>query len=156
MAVTIIRNAILTARMTISDKRMYIYAESIGTTLSVPYAPQEISYDGIAQKWTEVERSGAKPLLMRQGDALLKMKFSLRLASMDAFFAQTGIIAAIRGLASTRERVLVRYGPNEAGLWRITECSLSSSRRHPPWPRGPTHAHVAYDAPTRLAHPPRS
>jgi LysM repeat protein len=132
MAVAVVRNALLgDALVGIDGKRMYIYAESTGATLSVPYAPKEITYDGIAQKWTEVERSGDKPLLMRQGDVLTKMKFSVRLANVDMFFAQTGAIAAIRALAKTRERVLVRYGPNEAGLWRITECSVSSSKRHP-------------------------
>lgn len=133
VAVVVVRNSISGGTLVgIDGRRMYIYAETIGTSpLSVPYAPREISYDGIAQKWTEVERSGAKPLLMRQGDVLLKMKFSLRLANVDAFYAQTGSIAAIRALAKTRERVLVRFGPNEAGLWRITDCSLSSSRRHP-------------------------
>lgn len=132
VAVTIVR-ASLTDGSTVGvdGRRMYIYSEMIGDTLSVPYAPTEISYDDIAQKWAEVDRSGAKPLLMRQGDALLKMKFSLRLANVNTFYAQTGTIAAIRILAKTRERVLVRYGPDEAGLWRITECSLSSSKRHP-------------------------
>lgn len=132
VAVTVVRNALSgTSLVGIDGKRMYIYAESTGAALSVPYAPREISYDGIAQKWTEVERSGDKPLLMRQGDVLTKMKFSVRLANVNMFFAQTGAFAAIRALAKTRERVLVRYGPNEAGLWRITECALSSSKRHP-------------------------
>jgi LysM repeat protein len=133
MAAVIVRNTLSFGNIVgIDGRRMYLRAESTGTiSLPVPYAPAEIAYDGIAQEWTEVDRSGAKPLLMRKGDALLKMKFSLRLANVNAFYAQTGAIAAVRALAKTRERVLVRYGSNEAGLWRITECSLSSSRRHP-------------------------
>lgn len=132
MVVAVVRNAIMPRQVMLGGRRMFIYAESTGTlVLPVPYAPKEIAYDRLAQSWSEVERAGAKPLLMRKGDALMQMKFSLRLASPDAFYAQTGNIAAIRGLAKTRERVLVRYGSNEAGLWRITDCSLSSDQRHP-------------------------
>jgi LysM repeat protein len=133
VAVAVIRDSISGRSFTGElGHRMYIYAETTGTlTLSVPYAPVEIAYDGLVQDWTEVDRSGAKPLLMRKGDNLLTMKFSLRLANVDAFYAQTGNIATIRQLAKSRERVLVRYGPNEAGLWRITECSVSSDKRHP-------------------------
>lgn len=133
MAVAIIRDSVSGRSFTGElDHRMYIYAETTGTiTLSVPYAPVEIAYEGLVQDWVEVERSGAKPLLMRKADNLLMMKFSLRLADVDAFHAQTGNIAAIKQLAKSRERVLVRYGPNEAGLWRITECAISSTQRHP-------------------------
>jgi LysM repeat protein len=132
MAVAIVRNRTTPVQAFPGGKRMYLYAESTGTlVLPVPYAPKEIAYDRIAQSWTEVDRAGAKPLLMRKGDMLMQMKFSVRLANPDMFYAQTGNIAAIRALAKTRERVLVRYGSNEAGLWRITECSLSSDQRHP-------------------------
>ncbi len=133
MAVAIIRDALSgkSFRGTPS-RRMHIYAESTGAlSLSVPFAPREISYDNLAQDWATAERSGGKPLLLRKGDQLLTMKFSVLLASSDRFFAQTGAIAAIRGLAKTRERVLVRYGTTEAGLWRITDVSLSSAHRHP-------------------------
>lgn len=112
--------------------RMYIYAETTGTiALNVPYAPQSIEYDGMAQNWTSTTRSGTTPLLLRSGDNLATMKFSLTLASPNRFDTQTAAFTQLKALCKTQERVLVRYGPNEAGLWRITACTITSSQRHP-------------------------
>lgn len=112
--------------------RMYIYAETTGTiSFSADYAPQSIEYDGLAQNWASTDRSGNTPLLLRSSDNLETMKFSLTLASPDMFATQTAQFASLKALCKTQERVLVRYGPNEAGLWRITDCNITSSQRHP-------------------------
>lgn len=133
MAVTIVRNSLSGKSVSnILGKRMFIHAESTGTlALAVPYAPEEIDYDGIGLEWAQAERPGDKPLLLRKGDQLGTVKLTVRLASPDRYASQTAAIAAIRGLAKTRERVLVRYGSTEAGLWRLTEVSIASLRRHP-------------------------
>lgn len=112
--------------------RMYIYAETTGAlSFSAKYAPQQIEYDSLAQTWTSTTRTGTTPLLLRSGDALGTMKFSLTLASTNMFATQTRQINALKALCKTQERILVRYGPTEAGLWRITDCSITSSQRHP-------------------------
>ena len=112
--------------------RMYIYAETTGTiSFSARYAPQSIEYDGMAMNWSSTSRSGTTPLLLRAGDNLETMKFSLTLASPDMFETQTDQFNALKALCKTQERVLVRYGPSEAGLWRITACTITSSQRHP-------------------------
>lgn len=131
--VTVIRDEIAGHNFTgPAGHRMYIYAETTGTLVfAVPYAPREISYEGLSQVWSEAERSGAKPLLLRKGEQLLVMKFSITLASLDRRLPQTATFTAIRNLARTKERVLIRYGPTEAGLWRITECTIASEQRHP-------------------------
>lgn len=132
MAVTIIRSKVSVAEVSTDHNRMQIHGESTGTlTFAVPYAPLEIDYEGLAQEWVTTERSGNAPLLLRKARPLRAMKFSLLLAHPNRLVAQTANIAAITLLCRTRERVLVRYGPNEAGLWRITEAGLSSTERHP-------------------------
>lgn len=132
MAVTIIRGRTGFATTSIEHNRMQIHAESTGTlSFTAAYAPREISYEGLAQEWVTADRSGNAPLLLRKGRPLRIQKFSLMLAHPDPFAVQTANIAAITLLCQTRERVLLRYGPNEAGLWRITEATLSSEDRHP-------------------------
>jgi nucleoid-associated protein YgaU len=133
MTLTVIRDPLSGLSFTaIASARMYIYAETTGTlTLTAPYAPQEIQYDGFAQDWQTADRSGSTPLLLRKGQPLKTIKFSLTFANPNPFTVQTGQFAALTALAATSERVLVRYGPNEAGLWRITACSMTSVRRHP-------------------------
>lgn len=133
VAVVAIRDAISGKTFQAAEGyRMYLYAESTGTlALTFPFAPRQIEYGGWAQDWATVERSGNKPLLLRKGESLDTMKFSALLADRDPFFSQSGAIAAVKALAKTRERVLVRYASSEAGLWRITNVSVSSEQRHP-------------------------
>jgi LysM repeat protein len=130
---TVIRDPISGKSFTaIAGRRMYLYAETTGAlALSVPYAPQEIEYDGLTQDWTTADRSGSTPLLLRKGDLLETMKFSLIFASPNLLQVQTGQVNALRQLCKTQERILVRFGPTEAGLWRITACTIASVQRHP-------------------------
>jgi len=130
---TVIRDPISGKVFTaIAGRRMYLYAETTGAlALSVPYAPQEIEYDGLTQDWTTTDRSGSTPLLLRKGDLLETMKFSLTFASPNMLQVQTGQVGALRQLCKTQERILVRFGPTEAGLWRITACTITSVQRHP-------------------------
>jgi hypothetical protein len=115
----------------IESYRMYLYSESGKISLSLPVAPREISYDDIGQDWTRAERSGDVPLLLRKGAKLKTMSFSALLTDVRSMWApQAGQINAVEALANTTERILVRYGPQEAGLWRITECSYGSLLRH--------------------------
>lgn len=115
----------------IESSRMYLYSESGRISLSLPIAPREISYDGIGQDWTTAERSGDVPLLLRKGAKLKTMSFSVLLTDINSMWSsQIGQINAVEALASTTERILVRYGPQEAGLWRITDCSYDSMLRH--------------------------
>lgn len=133
MAVVIIRDPLSGKEFSAaSGHRMYLYTESGKASLSIPVAPRDISYGGLGQEWTTAERSGTTPLLLRKGAKLETISFSfLSTSKTDLFQPQAGVINALRVLADSTERILVRYGPQEAGLWRITECSLTSELRHP-------------------------
>lgn len=111
--------------------RMYLYSESGKISFSVPIAPREISYGGIGQDWVTAERSGNTPLLLRKGAKLKTMSFSLLVTDVLSMWTpQTSSIQSLEQLAGSTERILVRYGPQEAGLWRITDCTYDSSLRH--------------------------
>lgn len=133
MAVVVIRDPLTGKTFPGVDKeRMYLYAESGKISLSIPVAPRSIDYDNFGQVWTEAERSGTSPLLLRKGTKLETMAFSfLATDPMSMFAPQASVINALRQLCGTRERVLVRYGPQEAGPWRVEEASVSSELRHP-------------------------
>lgn len=133
MGVVILRDPISGKRFSgVEHKKMYIYAESTGAlSFSAPYAPREIEYGGWAQEWTQTDRSGNTPLLLRKSQPLFSLRFSLLLASTNPYESQVPRLAALQNLARTKERVLVRYSPTEAGLWRITEFTISSEQRHP-------------------------
>jgi LysM repeat protein len=113
-----------------SGRRMYLYTESGKLALAVDVAPREIEYGNLNADWAEAERSGTLPLLLHSSDPLDTMAFSFMLT--DKYDHQqpiTGSVATLRQIARTRERVMVRYGPSEAGLWRVTSASVSSELR---------------------------
>jgi hypothetical protein len=130
MSVQVIRSTIASPFVGAAN-RMYIQTETGSVVLAVPYAPNEIAFDGLTSDWVSTDRSGASPLLLRKGDSLITMKFSLKLADTDFFATQTSRLSILRTLGKTRERVLVRFGPEEAGLWRLTDMSIQPSQHHP-------------------------
>lgn len=132
MPVVILRDPLTgTSFPGVESYRMYLYAESGKISFSVPVAPREISYGGIGQEWVTAERSGNTPLLLRKGAKLKTISFSTLVTDVASMWSpQTDAIIALEQLANSPERILVRYGPQEAGLWRITECSYDSMLRH--------------------------
>lgn len=111
--------------------RMYLFSETGKISFSVPVAPREISYGGIGQEWVTAERSGNTPLLLRKAAKLKTISFSTLVTDLGSMWTpMTDAINALEQLANTTERILVRYGPQEAGLWRITECGYDSLLRH--------------------------
>jgi LysM repeat protein len=133
MAVVIIRDPISGRSFAgVDGHRMYLYNESSSVTFTVPFAPAAIDYGGIAPEWVTVERPGGTPLLLRKSQPLDTLKFSFVIADkVDMLWPQTGEFHALQSLARQNERVLVNYGPNEGGLWRITDVTVSSEQRNP-------------------------
>lgn len=131
--VTIIRDATNSRDFSApSGSRMYLYSESGKLAIAVDIAPQEIEYGGFAQDWASTDRSGNKPLLLHKGTPLRTMKFSFMMTDRyDMTASQTGQFAAMRDVAATLERVLVKFSGTEQGLWRLTDVSISSVLREP-------------------------
>lgn len=128
--VTVIRDASgRTAAVATRASRMHILSESGKFALIVDYAPTEIEYGGLSLDWAQAERSGEKPLLLRKSVPLRTMSFSFLMADRSLQSPQTSKIAQLVALSSTTERVVVRFSPTEQGLWRITDCKVSSEFR---------------------------
>jgi LysM repeat protein len=128
---TVVRDAVNGRSFTAPDGyRMYIYSETGRLKLSIPLAPREIEYGGLANDWSEADRSGTTPLLLLKSTPLLTMSFSFTLTDKyDMQASQTSQVQALKDVARTLERVFVRYSGTEQGLWRVTEVSLSSVLR---------------------------
>lgn len=136
MPVTIVRDAANARDLPISSagaaSRMYLYSETAQIVLPIPWAPQVIDYGNLESDWVTADRPGDAPLLLLKGRKLKTISFSFLLADAKKLHtSQRTSVELLQQLADTRERVMVRYGPQEAGLWRITDVSVSSQMRHP-------------------------
>ena len=128
--VTVVRDASgRTAAVATRASRMHILSESGKFALLVDYAPREIEYGGLALDWAQADRSGEKPLLLHKAVPLKTMSFSFLMADRSLQRPQTSKIAQLVALAGSTERVVVRFSPTEQGLWRITDCKVSSEQR---------------------------
>lgn len=114
-------------------ERMYLATEDGKVSYSFHLAPRTIDYGGLHQEWTETERSGNTPLLLRKGDNLDTLSFSFLMVETRNrdYVSMSESILALKAVAKSRQRVLVSYSRMEAGLWRVTDASVSSSQRHP-------------------------
>jgi hypothetical protein len=114
-------------------ERMYLVTEDGKVSYSFHLAPRSIEYGGLAQNWVEAERSGNTPLLLRKGNNLKTMSFSFTMVETRNrnFVEMTESILALQAVAQSNLRVLVSYSRLEAGLWRVTDASVTSSQRHP-------------------------
>lgn len=134
MALAIMRDPVSGKNFSgVQGYRLYLYGEQSATTMSfsAPYAPKKIDYAGWRQDWTTVERPGGKPLLLRKQQPLHTMAFTITVGEQDPLASQAPALEALKVMAKTRERVYVRYSVSEAGLWRITDLTVSSEERHP-------------------------
>lgn len=131
MAVVVMRDPITGKNFNgIAGKRLFLFGENIGSmSFSAPFAPKVVDYNGFVQDWVTVERPGGKPLLLRKQESLETLSFTVMIGEQDRQASQIAEVLALKQLARTRERVLVRYSSTEAGLWRITELSFSSEER---------------------------
>jgi len=114
-------------------ERMYLATEDGKVSYSFHLAPRQIEYGGLNQDWTEADRSGNTPLLMRKGDNLDTLAFSFMMVETRNrdFVEMTESILALKAVAKSAQRVLVSYSRLEAGLWRVTEATVTSDLRHP-------------------------
>jgi LysM repeat protein len=133
MAVVVVRDSNVTAvYVPYSGARMQITSESGKTVLSLPFAPREIDYGNFESDWAVAERPADTPLLLLKQRRLKTMAFSFLLTDPIVIHAsQRTPLEALQTLCDTSERILVRYGPQEAGLWRITEAGATSQMRDP-------------------------
>lgn len=136
MPVTIVRDAANSRDLPVTSSkasgRMYLYSETARIVLLIPWAPSVIDYGGMESDWVTSDRPGDFPLLLLKGRKLKTIAFSFLLADAKRMHTSQGrSVELLQQLADTRERVMVRYGPQEAGLWRITDVSMSSEMRHP-------------------------
>lgn len=133
MALAVIRDPVSGVSFTaVPGRRAYLVTEDGSQSFSFDFAPAEIEYGVLEQEWVQVSRVGLVPLLVRKADKLDTLKFTVNLGDRVDFYAdQGGHIDALRRVAKSRQRVMFRYSDHEAGLWRVTELSVSSTMRDP-------------------------
>ncbi len=111
-----------TATLTISELGGI---NSFTTTL----APKKITYDADTGKYNEVARPYRKPLLVKEGSTLRRMKMTLFIGSTNIEASVVDSLAALERLANSDYNLAVNYDNRTAGQWRITKLTYDSVER---------------------------
>lgn len=100
-----------------------------GTAVELTWAPAETSLDGMAAVWTRLDRPGRKPILAKTAQGLKILSLTALMGSRDRVTSIEPQLALLRKMAASGARVKVNYGSPEAGWWRITGFSETSTVR---------------------------
>jgi nucleoid-associated protein YgaU len=104
-------------------------ATDTGLKLILPLAPEEVDHDGFADPHEALDREGRKPIVQRTGEGLRTFALELELATRNPTGSVDPLVATLAAIASSSARVTVSYGPLERGVWKISGCSVRTTRR---------------------------
>lgn len=101
-----------------------------GSPITLPYAPRETSHGGWADRWSEHDRPGRKPLLLRDGDSLKTLEFTAVLAHRDNQASIESLIDLLHRLAIRGARItILGMSKRERGPWRLTNIDVDVTLR---------------------------
>lgn len=109
--------------------KLVLATEDDDSVLVVPYAPREVDMDGIGEQWETADRAGRRPLLVRSGSKLPRMRWTMFVAHRDHQRSIELILATLKRLAESGQRVRVIYGPMETTWWRLTDVAWRTLMR---------------------------
>lgn len=100
-----------------------------------PYAPNDISIEGLTDSYSELERPGLKPLLRRDAKSSRKVSFTAKIVNRTGvgYVSCEPQIALLSSIASLNVDVyLIGLGILSSGLkFRITDMSVETVRMNP-------------------------
>ncbi len=109
--------------------KMVMHTDNGNHRLVVPYAPREVEQANLAGDWVEIERPGRSPILSRASDPLKTLGFELFLGQPAPNKSAGAEMQLLKKLADSPSPIVVRFSAAEAGLWRITDLTISSVHR---------------------------
>lgn len=101
-----------------------------GLKLVLPFAPREVAHEGLADTYFALERPGRKPLTGRTGDGLRSVGFTVFLGHADHQRSIEPLLATLRRIAASGDRVTLSLSALEAGIkWNLTGLSINTLLR---------------------------
>ncbi|MCW3038383.1 MAG: hypothetical protein JWM31_288 [Solirubrobacterales bacterium] len=114
-----------------TGEKLSIEDEGGNERFTAPFSPKVIEYGGLAPTYSDGDRPGRAPLLLRASEPRPTLSFELFVGSTDDQRSVEAGLATLEHIAASSARVRLHYGPREEkGLWRITSLSYSSAERN--------------------------
>jgi phage protein U len=100
------------------------------TTVVLPWWPDEIAWSSLADEWTDIQRPGRHPLVVREGETLQEITLGFTMAKKATTFVGDGgsVLPDLQAL-NTMSRgdipVQLMLAARDTGRWRITDFSFT-------------------------------
>lgn len=104
-------------------------ATDSGLKLVLPYAPNEVEHNGLADDWETVDRPGRKPLVTFTAEGLRAMSFTALLGHPDHQDDVEDKLKHLKKIAGSSSRITVSLSALERGAWRLTSCTVRTQLR---------------------------
>lgn len=96
----------------------------------LPWWPEEISWSALAQSWSEQQRPGRAPLLLKEGSTLPEMTIGFIAANRATTYVGDGgsvhgLLKTINLMAISDTPVQMMLASREAGRFRITDYAIT-------------------------------
>lgn len=101
-----------------------------GLTVALPWWPDEIAWASLAQSWSEQQRPGRAPLLLKDAQTMPEISLGFILANRDTIFVGDGgsvlpIMQNLDSMAKSDIPVQLMLATRDAGRFRITDLSVT-------------------------------
>lgn len=101
-----------------------------GLTAVLPWWPEEITWSQLAQTWSEQQRPGRAPLLLKEAQTLPEISIGFVAANKDTTFVGDGgsvlpLMKTLDQMAKSQTPVQLMLAARDAGRFRITDYSVT-------------------------------
>lgn len=101
-----------------------------GLTAILPWWPEEIAWSQLAQVWTEQQRPGRAPLLLKEAQTLPEISIGFIAANRDTLFLGDGgsilpLMKTLDAMAKSETPVQLMLATRDAGRFRVADYSVT-------------------------------
>jgi hypothetical protein len=96
-------------------------------TLELPWWPTELEYSGLAPGYTDIERPGRTPIVVRSSEPLESLRIAFTLRGPTLADSAAGWTNAVRVLSRATPLCKLMLGPSDRGTWRVVEAGYSEA-----------------------------
>ena len=125
------------------NHRMEIVTER-GTSVVVPFAPQNVNHGERGVEWAEVDRFGTYGTFRRTGLKVPTLSFGLTLAVRNSHGRKdiSKLLKKFDAMSESESRIYINFTAREAGAWLMTSYSANITHRNAS--QIPTRAEVSF------------
>lgn len=113
-----------------SGRPKMVIQGSNGDAFALPWAPRAVEHTNWGEEVVEIDRPGRVPDVAVKNPRIRKMSFTFTLGRSITVSCEDDI-KRLKAIVDAGGWIQILYGPQESGLWKCTDMSVSTVEREP-------------------------